>query len=125
MDLNRAEGLVYPLLWVNILFPCHVRAELLSLVFFIPSQKLFVTLFPGRRKKVPHILWLFFDILLSFLYIRLIPKQVLITYHFGLNGPDSGPFHLKRLDVRYCWLNAGCDPSVFDAEMKGWSSPFR
>jgi hypothetical protein len=57
MDIIRAEGLVYPQEGVNITFPCHVRAEILSLVSTIPPQKLLVTLFPGRRKKVPHILW--------------------------------------------------------------------
>ena len=44
---------------VNIPFFCHVGAEVLSLVSIIPTQKLLVTLFPGRRKKVPHILWFF------------------------------------------------------------------
>jgi len=75
MDIIRAEGLVYPQEGVNITFPCHVRAEILSWVSTIPPEKLLVMVFPGPRKKVPHILWAFFLTFKSVFRIFNLPKS--------------------------------------------------
>lgn len=55
------------------------------------------TLTPGGFEKIPHISWIFqgfffLDILLPFLYIRLILKQVLIIQISVPMGPDDKCF---------------------------------
>jgi hypothetical protein len=64
---------------VNIAFPCHVRAEGVSLISFIPPQKSLVPLLSGRRNKAPISCDILLDILLPSLYSRLIPKEAVIT----------------------------------------------
>jgi hypothetical protein len=92
MDIIRAEGLVYPQEGVNITFPCHVRAEILSWVSTIPPQKLLVTLFPGRRKKVPHILWSFLlDIKFRF-FVYLTQSKASFNHSTGA-GPKIQSHH--------------------------------
>ena len=64
---------------VNIAFPCHVRAEGVSLISFIPLQKSLVPLLSGRRNKAPISCDILLDILLPSLYSRLISKEAVIT----------------------------------------------
>jgi len=71
------------------------RLEVPSWVALIPLRNLFVPVSRRCLKKAPHILWFFLlDILPSFLYIKPIPKRVLIKtgthfFHPGMPRTNS------------------------------------